>query len=101
MGAKNGVASQRLLFVFWDDTGTEGKESWGQKAYVQMLAQRQIDGIIFAASFVYSYNYELINPGFPIVYAYSHSPHDKKNSVLSDDVHAAEHFSQTRISSFS
>jgi len=67
-----------------------GYESDRQKAYVEMLAQRQVDGIIFAASFVYSYTYELINPGLPIVYAYSHSPHEKKNSVLPDDVHAAE-----------
>ncbi len=67
-----------------------GYESERQKAYVGMLAQRQVDGIIFAASFVYSYTQELINPGLPIVYAYSHSPHDKKNSVLSDDARAAE-----------
>ncbi|HKM42573.1 MAG TPA: LacI family DNA-binding transcriptional regulator [Limnochordia bacterium] len=67
-----------------------GYESDRQETYVEMLAQRQIDGIIFAASFVYSYTQELINPGLPIVYAYSHSPHDNKNSVLADDVHAAE-----------
>ncbi|MCK9524842.1 MAG: LacI family transcriptional regulator [Limnochordia bacterium] len=67
-----------------------GYESGKQEAYVEMLAQRQIDGIIFAASFVYSYTQTLINPGLPIVYAYSHSPHDKKNSVLPDDFHAAE-----------
>mgnify|MGYP000949119999 CR=1 FL=1 len=66
-----------------------GYELDRQKAYIEMLTQRQVDGIIFAASFVYSYTEELINPGLPIVYAYSYSPHPKKNSVLSDDMSAA------------
>lgn len=67
-----------------------GYESDRQRAYVEMLAQRQVDGIIFAASLVYSHTDELMNSGLPIVYACSHSPHEKKNSVLPDDVHAAE-----------
>lgn len=67
-----------------------GYELDKQKTYIDMLAQRQVDGIIFAASFVSSYTQELINPGLPIVYAYSLSPHATKNSVLSDDVHAAQ-----------
>ncbi len=67
-----------------------GYELDKQKAYVEMLTQRHIDGIIFAASFVYSYTKELISPGLPIVYAYSHSPHKAKNSVLSNDFNGAE-----------
>lgn len=61
-----------------------------QKAYVEMLTQRQIDGVIFAASFVYSITEELINSGLPIVYAYSHSPQAMKNSVLSNDLNGAQ-----------
>jgi DNA-binding LacI/PurR family transcriptional regulator len=66
-----------------------GYELHRQKAYIEMLTARQVDGIIFAASFVYSYTQELIKPGVPIVYAYCHSPHPKKNSVISDDATAA------------
>ena len=67
-----------------------GYELERQKAYIDMLVGRQVDGIIFAASFVYSYTQELIKPDLPIVYAYSMSPYTKKNSVLSDDVRAAQ-----------
>src|SRR5690606_4391447 len=47
-----------------------GYEFDRQKAYIEMLVQRQVDGIIFAASFVSSYTQELIKPDLPIVYAY-------------------------------
>lgn len=67
-----------------------GYELEKQKAYIEMLAQRHIDGIIFAASFVYSYTQDLINPGLPIIYAYSHSPQKTKNSVISDDFNGAQ-----------
>lgn len=67
-----------------------GYERERQKAYLEMLAQRQVDGIIFAASFVYSYSEDFLDPGLPIIYAYSHSPHEAKNSVLSDDFHGTE-----------
>lgn len=67
-----------------------GYEFERQKAYIEMLVQRQVDGIIFAASFVSTYTQQLIDPDLPIVYAYSHSPYTQKNSVLSDDRRAAE-----------
>lgn len=67
-----------------------GYEFDRQKAYIEMLVQRQVDGIIFAASFVSSYTQELIKPDLPIVYAYSFSPYTKKNSVLSADADAAQ-----------
>lgn len=67
-----------------------GYELEKQKAYIEMLSQRHIDGIIFAASFVYSYAQDLINPGLPIIYAYSHSPQKTKNSVISDDFNGAQ-----------
>lgn len=67
-----------------------GYELEKQKDYIEMLIQRQIDGIIFAASFVYSYAQDLIKPSVPIIYAYSHSPQKTKNSVVSDDFNGAQ-----------
>lgn len=67
-----------------------GSELDKQKAYLSMLTQRQVDGIIFAASFINSFSEALINSSIPVVYAYSFSPKGSTNSVLPDDFHAAK-----------
>ena len=54
------------------------------------VTAKKISTASFAASFVYAYTQELLAPDKPIIYAYSHSPREKKNSVLSDDYNGAE-----------